>query len=70
MKPKKLKINSNFISGFKEGDVVDIQVDSDDTPIDPFWRKRLKDAQVDKCCEFVEVKKLKKEVKTNDDSSS
>jgi len=71
MKTKKLRIESDFVSGYKKGDVVDIYVDSNDIPTDPFWRQRLKDAQQDNCCELVKVnKKSKKEVGNNDDQHS
>lgn len=71
MKTKKLKINSDFVSGYKKGDVVGIDVDSNDIPINPFWRQRLKDAQQDNCCELIkETKKYKKEVKSNVNRSS
>lgn len=71
MKNKKLRINSDFVSGYKKGDIVDISVNTNDIPTDPFWRQRLKDAQQDNCCELIkENKKSKKEVKSDDDSSS
>lgn len=68
MKTVNLKINSDFVSGYKKGDIVGINVDSNDIPIDPFWRQRLKDAQQDNCCELIkETKKPKKEIKINVD---
>lgn len=66
MKNRKLKINSDFISGHIKGEIVEIQVDSIGVPINPFWRKRLKDAQVDQCCELVE-EKAKKPNKSKED---
>ncbi len=71
MKTRKLKINSDFISGYKKGDVVEIHVDSNNVPTNPFWRQRFKDAQQDNCCELIKkTKKIKKEVTKNDDRSS
>ena len=69
MRSKKLRVTSDFGSGHSKGDIVEVYVDSDNVPINPFWRQRIKDAQSDNCCEFVkekESKKSKNEAKVND----
>lgn len=38
---------------YKAGEIVPVLADDAGTPIDQFWRRRLKDAAVDKCCEIV-----------------
>ena len=52
---KELKIKRN-IGGKKPGDVIEIQVDKDGTPIERYWRDRVKDASIDGCVEFVAQK--------------
>ena len=37
----------------KAGETVKILADDDGNPFDSFWRKRLKDAKFDSCCELV-----------------
>ena len=48
----KIQINKS-IPGFKTGSVIDEKSDSKGTPLDIFWRRRLKDAVLDNCCEIV-----------------
>lgn len=47
-----IKINKPF-PDYQVGQIVTIQVDGDGTPLDYFWRRRLKDAKIDSCCEIV-----------------
>lgn len=49
---KVLKLNAP-LRGYQAGAEVKIKVDKKGTPIDRYWRDRLKDAQTDKCVEFV-----------------
>lgn len=72
---KKMKINVNGIkvkgaTGFRtlSGDI-DIEIDENGIPVDQFWRRRLKDAQIDgriecldpvKQCETVKPTKKRK----------
>lgn len=35
------------------GSVVKVAVDEEGTPLDHQWRRRLRDAKIDKCCEIV-----------------
>jgi len=37
---------------FKVGDIITVPTDEAGTPLDPFWRRRLKDAAIDGCCEI------------------
>lgn len=53
---KKLKLNCAF-RGHKAGSIINIEVSDDGTPKDSFWRRRLKDAKIDNCVEFVDEKK-------------
>ena len=69
MQSKKLKINTDYIKGCVKDDIVTIFVNDDGVPIDPFWRRRLKEASLDNCCEFIK-EKYKKEVKKHDDKRS
>lgn len=56
----KMKCNQN-LGRFKEGQVVQIQANDKGVPVDKFWRNRLRDAEVDGCCEIVkEDKKVSK----------
>lgn len=48
----KIQINKS-IPGFEEGTIIDVTTDSKGTPLDIFWRRRLKDAVLDNCCEIV-----------------
>ena len=43
--------------------VVDVKTDSNGTPLDRFWRKRLKDAEIDGCVEVVKPKSTKESKK-------
>jgi len=56
-----IKINKPF-PGYQVDQIVTIQVDSDGTPLNVFWRRRLKDAKMDNCCEIVKpaIKKATK----------
>lgn len=54
----KLKINKR-VKGHAVGAVVDVPVDADGTPLDKFWRRRLKDAKIDECVEVVKPSRTK-----------
>lgn len=54
-----IRINKTF-SGYAEGRVVAIQVDQDGTPLQEEWRRRLKDAALDGCCEVIQTPKAKR----------
>lgn len=53
MKSLKLKINN--VPGYSG--VVNVKTDAMGTPINKFWRNRLKDAETDKCVEIVKPTK-------------
>lgn len=56
MKHMKLKLNRD-ISGHKKGTVLTIKADKKGLPLDRYWRARLKDSELDNCCEIVKNKK-------------
>lgn len=41
------------VDGFAAGQDVRVEIDGYGTPISPMWRRRLKDAEIDGCCEVV-----------------
>ncbi len=41
------------IPGFFVGQIVNAQADAVGTPLEEMWRRRLKDAKIDDCCEIV-----------------
>lgn len=43
------------IPGHEIDDVVDVPVDGRGVPLDLHWRRRLKDAETDNCCERVQA---------------
>ena len=49
---KKLKLNKE-LGGLPSGSIVPVSVDNDGIPTSRYWRERLEDAKMDKCCEFV-----------------
>lgn len=65
-KPKiKLMINSAALKK-RFGDSVEIEVDKNGTPIDRYWRNRLRDANLDECVSKVETKKVSVKSKANE----
>ncbi len=54
MKPLKLKLNQPM-AGYEAGRVVTVQVDRAGVPLEKFWRRRLKDAEIDNCVEKVKA---------------
>lgn len=52
---KMLKLNDP-LREHKAGSIVKIKTDKDGTPVDRYWRDRVKDAAIDGCVEFVETK--------------
>ena len=49
----KLKINN--VAGFEKGEIIEIREDNG-VPLDPFWRKRLRDAKLDDCVTVLKTK--------------
>jgi len=56
----KLKINT-ALRGYAVGRIVSIESDSKGTTLDKYWRRRLKDAEIDNCVEVVTASNSKKE---------
>lgn len=50
----KLKLNVKLRS-IPAGKIIDVEVDSEGTPLDRFWARRLRDSVVDNCVEIVEI---------------
>ena len=66
MKLKILKKLSYLKRDYKENEIVEVKSDKHGTPLDSFWRNRIKDSEIDNCVEIIkEVKdfKIKKEDK-------
>ena len=60
MKTIKIKINKNLPS-YSTGTELTLRVDDFGTPLDNFWRNRLKDSSIDNCIEIIKsTKKSKK----------
>jgi hypothetical protein len=41
------------IPGYAAGSEIEVDADEEGTPLDLHWRRRLKDAEIDGCCEVV-----------------
>lgn len=54
----RLKINK-LCGKKKPGDIIKIEVDENNIPLDRFWRNRLKDSAIDNCVELLPSKKSK-----------
>ena len=59
MKTIKIKINTP-IRDYPVGFEVTVETDSNGTPLDKYWRRRLKDAEIDNCVEVVKSSQPKK----------
>ena len=49
----KITVRVHRVAGFTPGAEISIDVDAVGTPLDLFWRRRLRDAKRDQCCEVV-----------------
>jgi hypothetical protein len=56
----KLKLNQPM-KGYEAGREITVQTDSNGIPLEKFWRRRLRDAQIDNCVEVVKPSKTKRE---------
>ncbi len=63
----RIKVNLP-IRGFVVGQEVRVKVDREGTPLDATWRRRLRDAKIDNCCEIV-TKRLAKPVRPATEST-
>lgn len=59
MKKVNLKLNVD-LNGKKAGSIVTVKIDRDKVIIDPYWRRRLKDAEIDNCVEVVKIENKEK----------
>ena len=69
MKTIKIKVNLP-IRGFVVGQEVRVEVDREGIPLDVTWRRRLRDARIDNCCEVVEARSAKKPARSATESKS
>ena len=56
----KIKIENKtgvVLHGLNPGGRIDIDVDSEGTPLDINWRRRLRDSEIDGCIEIIKEKK-------------
>lgn len=59
-KRRVIQINcESGLKGYKKGDRVTINTTKTGVPVELYWRRRLDDAQTDKCIEFVDDNKEK-----------
>lgn len=65
MSIKRVKVLKEF-DGHKAGEVVPVHCDEKGTPLERSWRRRLKDAKTDKCCEIVKKARAKGKPQTGD----
>ncbi len=59
-----IKVLTEGIPGYYVGQEVRVEVDHEGTPLDVFWRRRLRDSAIDGCCELVRRDDRSKESKT------
>ena len=59
MKTKTLTLKINNVPGYSG--TVAIDVDKNGTPLQKFWRKRMKEAEADNCVEVVKASASKKD---------
>ena len=59
-----MKLKINKVKGYTR--TIEIETDSEGTPLSLFWRKRLQDSKLDKCVEIIlpSAPKLKKGAQT------
>jgi len=58
----KIKVNVD-LGAYKKGTVVNVAVDSNNIPLDRYWRSRLKDSEKDNCIEVIQEEKKYQEIK-------
>lgn len=49
-----IRIRVLRVPGFKPRFELDVPTDAEGTPTEVFWRRRLRDAKRDRCCEVVQ----------------
>lgn len=56
------------LKGVKPGNTVDVETDAHGVPLDPFWRRRLRDAAIDGCVEKVKSSRGKATAEAKDNA--
>jgi len=54
---KQIKLKINNVAGYSGA--VTVQTDENGVPLSKFWRRRIKDAEIDNCVEIVKSRKTK-----------
>lgn len=57
MKKIKLQVNVEGLGGKKKGTILTLEIDSEKTIKDRYWRRRFKDSKIDNCVEIVKTEK-------------
>ncbi len=69
MKTRKLKLKINKpVCGYEKGDIITLECNMDKIPLSAYWRRRLIDAKIDGCCEFISTVKQRKLSKSSKSS--
>lgn len=63
----RIKINTDAFPPHKKGDIIEIE-DNQGIPLKQFWRRRLRDAYIDGCCEVVKDTVVDKATLTEDEN--
>lgn len=56
MKKIKIQVNHGF-ADYDDGEIVEVEAHETGEPVELFWRRRLRDAKTDRCCEVVQESK-------------
>lgn len=56
-----MQVKINNLPGYTPGTVVTVETDEKGTPLESFWRRRLKDAEIDQSVEVVKSSRSRKE---------
>ena len=56
---KEMKLNAP-LRGLPKDVVIPVRVDKNGIPLDMYWRRRIKDSEIDGCVEFVNNAKAKR----------
>lgn len=62
----KLELNADM-RGHRKGSIIEVQTDHKQVPLDPYWRARLKDAEIDNSVKVIKPSRKKKMRKLNND---
>lgn len=56
----RIRVNGT-LPGYPPKQTVAVEADSEGTPLSEYWRRRLKDAKIDNCCEVVPPETARRE---------